>query len=105
MQTASRPRQFSSLVGVGSVGAEIAISLAYANPSQILLGRTLSKISPVIGAIHSINPSITTNFVHIDLASLASVQNAAEETNSDSEVEKINFIINNAILSLYPLLK
>ena len=80
---------------VGSIGAETAISLAYANPSQIIfLSRTESKVLPVMQKIKEINDEVSVSFFHIDLASLASVRKAATEVNC--EVENIDYLINNA---------
>jgi NAD(P)-dependent dehydrogenase (short-subunit alcohol dehydrogenase family) len=80
---------------VSSIGAETAMSLTYAKPSQIiLLGRTESKALPVVHKIKSINEGVSVSFFHIDLASLASVRKAAAEVNR--KVEKIDYLINNA---------
>jgi NAD(P)-dependent dehydrogenase (short-subunit alcohol dehydrogenase family) len=84
---------------VGSIGAETAISLAYAKPSQIiLLGRTESKALPVVQKIKSINDEVSVSFFHIDLASLASVRKAAAEVNR--KVEKIDYLINAGIMGI-----
>jgi short-subunit dehydrogenase len=80
---------------VGSTGAETAISLAYAKLSQIiLLGRTESKVVPVMQKIKKINDAVSLSFFYIDLASLTSVRKAAAELNR--KVEKIDYLINNA---------
>ncbi|TGO60025.1 hypothetical protein BCON_0039g00560 [Botryotinia convoluta] len=104
-------QHFSSLINgktivitgpsANSIGAETAISLAHASPSIILLaGRSEAKISPVIKEIHTLNPSITTHFVPLDLASQESIRKAASLINS--LVEKIDILINNAGVMAVP---
>lgn len=84
-----------------SIGAEIAISLAYASPSTILLlGRTESKIVPVIEQIKSLNPSIAVSFIHLDLADQSSVRKAAQDVSE--KVEKIDILINCAGVMAIP---
>ena len=84
-----------------SIGAETAISLAHASPSIILLaGRSEAKISPVIKEIHTLNPSITTHFIPLDLASQKSIRKAAFLINS--LVGKIDILINNAGVMAVP---
>ena len=84
-----------------SIGAEIAISLAYASPSSIiLLGRTESKIAPVIEQIKAINASITVSFVHLDLADQASIRKTADAVSA--KVEKIHYLINCAGVMAVP---
>ncbi|TGO08711.1 hypothetical protein BTUL_0195g00130 [Botrytis tulipae] len=104
-------QHFSSLINgkiivitgpsANSIGAETAISLAHASPSIILLaGRSEAKISPIIKEIHTLNPSITTHFVPLDLASQKSIRQAASLINS--LVEKIDILINNAGVMAVP---
>ncbi|KAF7853557.1 uncharacterized protein EAF02_011862 [Botrytis sinoallii] len=104
-------QHFSSLINgktivitgpsANSIGAETAISLAHASPSIILLAeRSEAKISPVIKEIHTLNPSITTHFVPLDLASQKSIRKAASLINS--LVEKIDILINNAGVMAVP---
>ncbi|KUJ20989.1 NAD(P)-binding protein [Mollisia scopiformis] len=84
-----------------SIGAEIAISLAYGSPSTILLlGRTESKITPVISQIKAFNPSITVSFIHLDLADQASIRKTTEAV-SDA-VGKIEYLINCAGVMAIP---
>jgi hypothetical protein len=52
----------------------------------ILLGRNIS--TPVIEAIHALNASITIKYIHMDLASLASVRKASDEINGDEDIKK-----------------
>ncbi|PQE25150.1 short-chain dehydrogenase protein [Rutstroemia sp. NJR-2017a BVV2] len=77
------------------IGAETAITLASANPKKIILvGRTESKVTPVIESIKNINPSIEVAFVEIDLLSNKSVRQAAEKIKRLTD--KIHVLINNA---------
>ncbi|KAH9204291.1 hypothetical protein DL95DRAFT_529323 [Leptodontidium sp. 2 PMI_412] len=86
---------------VKSIGAEIAISLAHGSPSAILLlGRTESKIAPVIEQIKALNPPITVLFIHLDLADQASVRKTAEAVSA--KVEKIDYLINSAGVMAIP---
>jgi NAD(P)-dependent dehydrogenase (short-subunit alcohol dehydrogenase family) len=86
-----------------SIGAEIAISLAHGNPSQIILiGRSEARISPVIDSIKSINPSIITKLVLCDLADQASIRSAAAKINADVDIEKIDVLINCAGIMARP---
>lgn len=79
----------------GGIGAETAISLASANPKQlILLGRTEAKISPVLDEIKKINPAISAKFIKLDLGNLSSVRKAASTINE--RVSHIDVLINNA---------
>ncbi|KAI0555627.1 hypothetical protein F4679DRAFT_519260 [Xylaria curta] len=85
----------------GGIGAEIAISLAHANPFLIILaGRTEDKIKPVVKKIREINTSAQLNFVELDLSDQSSVRRAAERISAT--VEKIDIIINNAAIMACP---
>ncbi|KAL5326856.1 hypothetical protein ACEPPN_004545 [Leptodophora sp. 'Broadleaf-Isolate-01'] len=85
----------------GSMGAETALSLATGNPSTILLiGRTSSKVLPVLSKISALNPFITTKFITCDLASQASIRTAAAEINS--AVSKIDYVFNTAGVMAVP---
>jgi NAD(P)-dependent dehydrogenase (short-subunit alcohol dehydrogenase family) len=87
----------------GGIGAETAISLAHGSPSTIvLLGRSLSKIQLTIDSIHSINSSISTKFVSIDLDSLSSVRAAAKIILDDLSIAHIDVVINNAAIMACP---
>ncbi|KAI1754833.1 hypothetical protein F4782DRAFT_463200 [Xylaria castorea] len=88
----------------GGIGAEIAISLANANPSLIILaGRTEDKIKPVIRKIREINTSVQLTFVELDLSDQNSVRRAVELVSAT--VEKIDIIINNAAIMACPWYK
>ena len=79
----------------GGLGAQTAIELAAANPKELIFaGRTKAKVEPVIETIRKINPNISTTFVQLDLANLASVRKAAETIKSS--VVNIDILINNA---------
>ncbi|KAI5362590.1 hypothetical protein J4E82_011705 [Alternaria postmessia] len=79
----------------GGLGATVALALASAGPSKILLlGRTESKISPVIQEISKISPTTRANFVQVDLESFSSVRTAAASV--AVLAPKIDVLINNA---------
>jgi len=85
----------------GSIGAETALSLATGSPSTIILvGRSESKVLPVISKISSLNPSITTKFITCDLASQASIRTAAAEINA--AFPKIDYVFNTAGVMAVP---
>ncbi|KAI1183158.1 hypothetical protein F5B17DRAFT_443661 [Nemania serpens] len=85
----------------GGIGAEVAISLAHANPHLLILaGRTEGKIQPVIQKIREINASVRLQFVQLDLSVQASVRHAAEFISAT--VEKIDIVINNAAIMACP---
>ncbi|KAJ4982530.1 short-chain dehydrogenase [Stagonosporopsis vannaccii] len=79
----------------GGLGATVALALASAGPSNILLlGRTESKIFSVIEEISTISPTTRVNFVQVDLASISSVRTAAAAV--AALAPKIDVLINNA---------
>ncbi|KAF2704087.1 NAD(P)-binding protein [Pleomassaria siparia CBS 279.74] len=79
----------------GGLGAELLITLAAAKPAHfVLLGRTESKITPVIERIRAINPDIKLTFLHLDLLDNSSVRKAAADINA--AVDTIDVLINNA---------
>ncbi|TAQ85341.1 hypothetical protein B7494_g6332 [Chlorociboria aeruginascens] len=87
----------------GGIGAETAISLAHASPATIILvGRTISKIQSTIDAIKTIDPSVRTIFIPVELSSLSSVRTAANKILSDSSIPKIDVMINNAAIMACP---
>ncbi|KAK8131424.1 hypothetical protein PG984_007862 [Apiospora sp. TS-2023a] len=64
----------------GGIGASAAVHLAKAKPARIILaGRSISKIQPVIDEIKGTNPSVSVNFVPLDLLDRDSVRQAAED--------------------------
>jgi NAD(P)-dependent dehydrogenase (short-subunit alcohol dehydrogenase family) len=77
------------------LGAQTALSLAVGKPRRlILVGRSLTKIQPVIDEINSISPSTEVIFEELDLTSLGSVKKAAEGING--KIEKLDILVNNA---------
>ena len=80
-----------------SIAAEVAYNLASSSepPSQIiLLGRTESKVQPVIEKISSINSSIKAQFIKVDLSDLKSVRQCANDVLAATS--KIDTLINAA---------
>lgn len=83
------------------LGAETAISLAKANPKQLILaGRSQNKIEQVIQAIKARIPSINISFLQLDLGSQASIRKAVDELKSKGD--KIDILINNAAIMACP---
>jgi len=64
------------------------------------VGRSESKVLPVISKISSLNPSITTKFITCDLASQASIRTAAAEINA--AFPKIDYVFNTAGVMAVP---
>lgn len=80
-----------------SLAAETAYYLAQLpeSPTQIiLLGRTESKVQPVLDRIKELNPSIKTTFVKLDLGDLKSVRQAVEKVKGITS--QIDCLINSA---------
>ncbi|KAF5867514.1 putative short-chain dehydrogenase protein [Botrytis fragariae] len=76
------------------IGAESAITLAFASLQRIILvGRTESKVISVIEAIRKINPDIEVAFVEIDLIINKSVRQAEK---TKTLTDKIHVLINNS---------
>jgi NAD(P)-dependent dehydrogenase (short-subunit alcohol dehydrogenase family) len=64
---------------VKSLGARAALGLATGKPKRlILVGRSKSRIQPVIEEIKRLNPDVEATFVEIDLLDLASVRTGAD---------------------------
>lgn len=79
------------------LGATAAIALAKAGPAQlILVGRTRSKVDPVIQEIESINPKVSISFVGCELSDFESVRKAANEILENKDITKIDVVLNNA---------
>lgn len=75
------------------MGAGSALALATAGPHQlILLGRSESKVNPVMDEIATIDSSILTKFVQIELDSQESVRDAAKIINST--VTHVDYLLN-----------
>lgn len=83
---------------------ETALSLAEGSPALIILaGRSLQRIQPVIDAIKSSKPDVTTRLIPLDLSSQASVR--ATAANINASVEKVDILINNAAIMGCPFEK
>ncbi|KAK7932320.1 hypothetical protein PG985_003032 [Apiospora marii] len=79
----------------GGIGASAAVHLAKAKPERIILaGRSLSKIQPVIDEIQGTSPSVSVDFVSLDLLDRASVRQAAQDIQRFTD--GIAGLINNA---------
>lgn len=79
----------------GGIGGQTAIFLAAGKPKMLLLaGRSSSKIQPVIDEIKKSYPDVPVAFIKVDLASQASIREAAKAVNS--KVDKLDVLVNNA---------
>lgn len=94
---------------VNGLGAHTAIALAKSQPPParlILLGRSASKVQPVIDNIKSIDSAIHADFVSIFQDNPASVRKAAEEILSGlGNSGKIDILVNNAGIMAAPYSK
>jgi NAD(P)-dependent dehydrogenase (short-subunit alcohol dehydrogenase family) len=85
----------------GGLGAQAAIDLASQAPHTILLlGRNLTKIQPVLDSIKSVSPRTIAYFVPIDLSSVGSVREAAQQV--IDLVPHLDILINNAAVMALP---
>lgn len=81
----------------GGLGAKFATILAKFSPAQIILvSRSKSKVDPVVDEIKSVNSGISVKFVPCELSDQDSVRSAADTILSDSEIKKIDVVVNNA---------
>lgn len=86
---------------IGGIGAQTVLTLSSGLPAHLILtGRSLQKIQPVIDTIISSHPSMKTTFIPCDLASQASVRDAAKQIND--LVERIDILICNAAIMACP---
>ncbi|KAK4903841.1 hypothetical protein LTR49_026591 [Elasticomyces elasticus] len=77
---------------VGSLGAEAAKSFVHGKPQEIILvGRTKSKIAPVMEEMAKIDSSVKTRFISLDLSDLGAVRTTAEEINES--VPRVDILI------------
>ena len=84
-------------VSPNGTGALFMETLAKHNPSLLILaGRSPAKLEATASKIHSLNPSVPTRQLSLDLTSLASVRRAAAEVNSWTDVPHIDVLCNNA---------
>lgn len=90
-----------------SLGALTAQALAEEFPGTfLLLGRSLSKIQPVIDSIIKISPSTKVHFIQLNLSSLPSVRKAAAEVKTVLGDSRIDVFLNNAgIMALHDFQK
>ena len=87
----------------GGIGAETALSLAKANPAQLILaGRSQQKIQPLIDQIKEGNPDVKTSFVQLDLGSLKSVRKSIGAVEYALGGGKIDVAILNAAVMACP---
>ncbi|TAQ86049.1 hypothetical protein B7494_g5634 [Chlorociboria aeruginascens] len=85
----------------GGLGAQTAKLLAAGKPAKLfLLGRTESKITPVIDEIKAISASTNVKFVPLDLGNFESVRKAAATIKASTS--EIDVLINNAGLMALP---
>lgn len=83
----------------GGLGATFVEGIAKANPSLLILaGRSASKVEATAKAIAELNPNVKTKTLIVDLGSMKSVRNAAQEVNSWADVPKIDVLVNNAAI-------
>ncbi|KAI0132099.1 short-chain dehydrogenase [Xylariales sp. AK1849] len=81
----------------GGIGAETVISLAHESPAMIVLvGRSIDKAQATIDSINQVDPNIKVKFVEADLASLKSSREAAQTILEDTEVTRVDVLVNNA---------
>ncbi|KAE9369783.1 NAD(P)-binding protein [Stipitochalara longipes BDJ] len=85
----------------GGLGGQTAIDLGRQGPNTLLLlGRSLAKIQPVIDSIKSASPHTIFHFIPIDLASIASVREAAQRIRD--LVPHLDILINNVGVMAIP---
>ncbi|KAF4944669.1 hypothetical protein FGADI_12526 [Fusarium gaditjirri] len=89
-----------------SLGATFILETASKSPTLLILaGRNATKLQEMSEAITKANPSVKTRSLVVDLGSLASVRQAAEEVNSWSDVSSIDVVVNNAGVMAIPYTK
>jgi NAD(P)-dependent dehydrogenase (short-subunit alcohol dehydrogenase family) len=87
--------------GNNGLGKESILQLSKHNPSKIYLcARSSSKANLAIKSIKSVVPNTNIIFLELDLASLASVKNAAETFLADNT--RLDILINNAGIMAVP---
>ncbi|KAF7122185.1 hypothetical protein CNMCM5793_000142 [Aspergillus hiratsukae] len=86
-------------VSPGSLGSYFVQCIAAAEPRCLVLaGRTRSKIQQTADEIKASHPSVETRLLEVDLASLDSVRQAAEQINSWEDIPAIDVVVNNAAI-------
>ncbi|KAH7096967.1 NAD(P)-binding protein [Auriculariales sp. MPI-PUGE-AT-0066] len=87
----------------GSIGAFTAVALAKGKPSCIILaGRAPERFQDVVNEIRSLDANINVFSVILDLASFASVRNAANKILQNAEIPRLDVLINNAAIMAQP---
>jgi NAD(P)-dependent dehydrogenase (short-subunit alcohol dehydrogenase family) len=85
----------------GGIGAETALTLARGKPSRLILaGRSKSKIEPLIQEINEKYADVITDFIVLDLGSLASARQAAADV--EGLGVKLDVLILNAAVMAIP---
>lgn len=86
-------------IGTGGIGAEIVVELAKHNPSRIFFtGRNAEAADKTIERIKAATPNVTATFVACDLASLATVRDAADKILAESPRLDL-FLVNAGIMA------
>ncbi|KAI1136476.1 NAD(P)-binding protein [Hypoxylon sp. FL0543] len=87
--------------GTGGIGAEIVVELAKHNPGRIFFtGRNAKAAEKTIERVKAVAPNVTTTFVPCDLASLATVRDAADKILA--ETERLDIFLANAGIMAKP---
>ncbi|KAF1966803.1 WW domain-containing oxidoreductase [Bimuria novae-zelandiae CBS 107.79] len=93
-------------VSPSGTGALFVETLAAHSPALLILaGRSPSKLAATASKIASINASVKTRLLDLDLASLPSVRRAAAEMLSWTDVGRIDVLMNNAGIMAGPYRK
>ncbi|WP_035553928.1 SDR family oxidoreductase [Burkholderia sp. 9120] len=96
--TADIPRQTGRLAVItgatGGLGFETALALAGAGAEVVLTGRNEQKGQAALDAIRARHPAASIRYTHLDLASLASVRQFADQFASGHAA--LDLLINNA---------
>ncbi|MFM0014602.1 SDR family oxidoreductase [Paraburkholderia sediminicola] len=102
--TADIPRQTGRLAVItgatGGLGFETALALAGAGADVVLTGRNAQKGQAALDAIRAQYPAASIRYAHLDLASLASVRQFAEQF--AAEHAALDLLINNAGVMMPP---
>jgi NAD(P)-dependent dehydrogenase (short-subunit alcohol dehydrogenase family) len=84
----------------GGIGWEAALALAGAGANVVLTGRDNAKGEAALQKIRTQHPAAQIRYMHLDLASLASVADFAQQFNR--EHDKLDLLINNAGVMVPP---
>ncbi|KAF4999591.1 hypothetical protein FGRMN_2339 [Fusarium graminum] len=84
-------------VSPGGLGAIFVEAIAAAGPElAILAGRSISKLQQTADGLSAKYPTLKVKLLTLDLSSLKSVRDAAEEVNGWTDAPKIDVLVNNA---------